>query len=776
MLKHLLSFSAAALAVGLALSPHAYSAEEKPAPRATKKHVAPTSSKSATAAGKSNASESFADRKTVTNQFWWPERLDLSPLRQNAAESDPIGRDVNYAEAFSRLDLAAVKADIAKVLTTSQEWWPADYGNYGPFFIRMAWHSAGTYRTLDGRGGAASGQQRFEPLNSWPDNVNLDKARRLLWPVKAKYGHALSWADLMVLTGNVAMESMGFKPLGFGGGRRDAWEADLVYWGPEKKFLADDRHANGKLKGPLAAVQMGLIYVNPEGPNGKPDPMAAAQDIRETFGKMAMNDEETVALIAGGHSFGKAHGAADPSKCVGPAPAGAGIEEQGFGWKNKCGNGNGKDTISSGLEGAWTSTPTQFSIQYLNNLYAFEWVKTKSPAGATQWIPKNKGTENMVPDAHVPGKRHAPIMFTTDIALKTDPSYTAITKRFLANPKEFETAFARAWFKLTHRDMGPRGRYVGVEVPKEEFIWQDPIPASNEKLVGDSEISSLKKKILDTGVTPSELIRTAWAAAASYRATDKRGGANGGRLRLAPQKDWAVNNPAEIAKVLAALGKIQGDQNHSSRKISMADLIVLGGAAGLEKAAKDGGYDVKVPFTPGRGDASQEQTDAESFAVLEPKADGFRNYITPGTYLAPLDMLVDRANMLSLTVPEMTVLIGGLRSLDANAGGSKNGVFTKNPGRLSNDFFVNLLDMSTRWQKSASNEGLYEGVDRKTGAPKWTATPVDLIIGSHSELRAVAEVYASSDSKQKFADDFIRAWTKVMMLDRFDLMGKVAKN
>lgn len=761
----------AALMTAVMISPLASAQKEKPDPRSENKTTAPKSSKEPTAAGKSTSSESFADRKTISNQFWWPERLDLSPLRQNGVESDPMGKDYDYAVEFNKLDLNAVKADISKVLTTSQEWWPADYGHYGPFFIRMAWHSAGTYRTLDGRGGAASGQQRFEPLNSWPDNVNLDKARRLLWPVKAKYGRALSWADLMVLTGNVAMESMGFKTFGFAGGRRDAWEADMVYWGPEKKMLADDRRKKeGGFKKPLAAVQMGLIYVNPEGPNGKPDPLLAAKDIRETFGKMAMNDEETVALIAGGHSFGKAHGAADPSKCVSAAPAGATLEEQGFGWKNKCGEGKGKDTITSGLEGAWTSTPTQFSIQYLTNLFNFDWKKTKSPAGATQWIPKNAGTDKMVPDAHVKDKRHAPIMFTTDLALKEDPAYKAISKRFMENPKEFEVAFAKAWFKLTHRDMGPRARYVGALVPAEVLLWQDPIPATEGKLISASDADGLKKKILESGVTTQELVRTAWAAASSFRATDKRGGANGGRLRLVPQKDWAVNNPAEIAKVLAALDKAKG-----KLKVSMADMIVLGGAAAIEKAAADGGLKVKVPFTPGRMDATQEQTDVTSFAVLEPKDDGFRNFHSPGNYLAPLDALIDRANTLSLTVPEMTVLVGGMRSLDANTGGIKDGVLTKAPGKLSNDFFVNLLDMSTKWQKSKSNPALYEGVDRKTGEARWTATPVDMIFGSHSELRAVSEVYAAQDGKQKFAEDFVRAWNKVMMLDRFDITMKGQK-
>jgi catalase-peroxidase len=723
------------------------------------------------------ARESFADRKNVSNQYWWPERLDLSPLRQNARESDPMGADFDYAEEFKKLDLNAVKQDIAKVLTTSQDWWPADYGHYGPFFIRMAWHSAGTYRTYDGRGGAASGQQRFEPLNSWPDNANLDKARRLLWPVKAKYGKSLSWADLMVLAGNVSMESMGFKTFGFAGGRRDAWEADLVYWGPEKKFMADERRLPGhKFKGPLAAVQMGLIYVNPEGPNGKPDPLAAAKDIRETFGRMAMNDEETVALIAGGHSFGKAHGAKSPEKCISEAPAGATLEEQGFGWKNKCGSGVGKDTITSGLEGAWTATPTQFSMMYLANLYAFDWVKTKSPAGAIQWIPKGNAAANTVPDAHDPKKRHAPIMFTTDLALKEDPAYRKVSRRFLENPKEFEMAFAKAWFKLTHRDMGPRARYVGTEVPKENLLWQDPIPAAPAKLVSESDINGLKKKILDSGLTIPELVRTSWAGAASFRATDKRGGINGGRLRLAPQKDWAVNNPEELKKVFATYEKIASDFNKgSSRKISMADMIALGGTAAVEKAAKDSGMNVKIPFTAGRMDASQEETDVESFAVLEPKNDGFRNFISPGHYLAPLDAFIDRAAKLNLTVPEMTVLIGGLRSLNANTGQAKHGILTKAPGTLSNDYFVNLLDMSTKWQKSKTSEGIYEGLDRKSGDLKWTATPIDLIFGSHSELRAIAEVYAATDAKQKFTEDFIRAWNKVMMLDRFDVAMKGQK-
>ncbi len=679
----------------------------------------------------------------------------------------------NYANEFKKLDLKAVKKDINDLMKTSQDWWPADYGHYGPFFIRMAWHSAGTYRVADGRGGAGGGQQRFEPLNSWPDNANLDKARRLLWPIKQKYGNSLSWADLMVLTGNVALESMGFKTIGFAGGRTDDWEADLVYWGPEKKWLADERYKGDRnLEQPLAAVQMGLIYVNPEGPNGNPDPMAAAKDIRETFGRMAMNDEETLALIAGGHTFGKAHGNGDPSKCVGPAPAAAGVEEQGFGWKNSCGKGKGADTITSGLEGAWTMNPTQWTHQYLTNLFTYEWVKTKSPAGATQWIPKDDAAATSVPDAHDKDKRHAPIMLTTDIALKTDPDYEKIAKRFLENPKEFELAFAKAWFKLTHRDMGPRTRYLGTEVPNEELIWQDPIPAVNHKLIDAKDTESLKNKILKSGLTVPELVRTAWASAASFRGTDLRGGANGARVRLAPQKDWPVNNPAELAKVLTQLEGIQNDFNRTQskgKKVSLADLVVLGGVVAVEQAAKTAGYPVKVPFTPGRMDASQEQTDVTSFAVLEPKADAFRNYYAEGNLLSPTEMLVDRANMLTLTVPEMTVLVGGMRVLNANAGESKQGVFTSKPGTLSNDFFLNLLDMSTKWQKSSNSEGVYEGIDRKTGELKWTASPVDLIFGSHSELRAIAEVYASEDGKQKFVTDFVNAWNKVMTLDRFDL-------
>jgi catalase-peroxidase len=703
------------------------------------------------------------------NQFWWPNQLDLSPLRQHAAESDPVGRNFDYAKAFATLDLKAVKQDIQKVLTTKQDWWPADYGTYGPFFIRMAWHSAGTYRVTDGRGGAGGGQMRFDPLNSWPDNANLDKARRLLWPVKQKYGQKLSWGDLMVLAGNVAMESMGFKTFGFAGGRRDDWEPDLVYWGPEKKLLADERYSGDrKLAKPLAAVQMGLIYVNPEGPNGNPDPLAAARDIRETFGRMAMNDEETLALIAGGHTFGKAHGAHAPDKCVGPEPAAAALEEQGLGWKNKCGGGKGVDTVTSGLEGAWTSTPNRWSSQYLENLFAYEWVKTKSPAGATQWIPANGQAANAVPDAHDPSKRHAPIMFTTDLALKMDPSYRQIAMRFREKPEEFQLAFAKAWFKLTHRDLGPKSRYVGAEVPKDDLVWQDPLPKAESAPVNAKEIATLKAKILATGLTVPELVRTAWASAGTYRATDHRGGANGARLRLAPQKDWAVNDPAELSKVLGKLEGVQKEFNTGKKKVSLADLIVLGGVAAIEKAAKDAGTPVTVPFTAGRVDASQEQTDVQAFAFLEPKADAFRNFFRPEGTLSPAEQMVDRANLLTLTVPELTVLVGGLRALNANSGAAAHGVFTDRPGTLTNDFFVNLLDMGTKWSK-AQGEGLYEGVDRATGKKRWTATPVDLAFGSNSELRAVAEVYAQSDSKERFAQDFAKAWAKVMNLDRFDL-------
>ena len=705
----------------------------------------------------------------ASNQFWWPNQLDLSPLRQHSVESNPLGTDFNYAKAFSSLDLKAVKQDIQQVLTKSQPWWPSDYGNYGPFFIRMAWHSAGTYRVTDGRGGAGGGQQRFDPLNSWPDNGNLDKARRLLWPVKQKYGQKISWGDLMVLAGNVSLESMGFPTFGFAGGRKDDWEPDTVYWGPEKKFMADERYSGDrKLQNPLAAVQMGLIYVNPEGPNGKPDPLAAARDIRETFGRMAMNDEETLALIAGGHTFGKAHGAHAPAKCVGPEPAAAGIEQQGLGWKNACGTGNAGDTVTSGLEGAWTSSPAKFTTEYLTNLFAFDWVQTKSPAGATQWIPANGQAATLVPDAHDPSKRHAPIMFTTDLALKFDPSYRKIAMRFKDHPEEFTLAFAKAWFKLTHRDMGPRSRYIGSEVPREDLLWQDPLPRVDHALVDAKDVAGLKAKILASGLTVPELVATAWASAASFRGTDMRGGSNGARLRLAPQKDWEVNNPRELAKVLQRLESIQIDFNRtqSRKKISLADLIVLGGSAAIEQAARKAGVTVVVPFAPGRADASQEQTDAASFAYLEPAADGFRNYFRSGQRLSPAEMLVDRAKLLTLTVPEMTVLVGGMRALNANAAQAKHGVFTDRPGTLSNDFFVNLLDMSTKWSKSSQSEGIYEGLDRATGKPKWTATPVDLVFGSNSELRTVAEVYASSDGQEKFVRDFVKTWAKVMNLDR----------
>jgi catalase-peroxidase len=710
----------------------------------------------------------------VPNQYWWPEQLDLSPLRQHGTRSNPLDEKFDYAKEFASLDLNAVKLDIKKVLTTSQNWWPADYGNYGPLFIRMAWHSAGTYRVSDGRGGADGGQQRFDPLNSWPDNGNLDKARRLLWPVKQKYGQKISWADLMILTGNVALESMGFKTFGFAGGRTDEWEPDLVYWGPEKKWLADERYSGDrKLQQPLAAVQMGLIYVNPEGPNGKPDPLAAARDIRETFGRMAMNDEETVALIAGGHTFGKAHGAHDPSKCVGPQPAVAGVEEQGFGWQNKCGRGNAGDTVTSGLEGAWTANPVAFTTQYLDNLFAYEWEQTKSPAGATQWVPTKGQASNLVPDAHDRSKKHPPIMFTTDLALKSDPNYQKIARRFKENPEEFKLAFAKAWFKLTHRDLGPRSRYLGPEVPREDLIWQDPLPKISYAPVNKRDVAVLKSKILASGLTGPELVRTAWASAATYRGSDMRGGANGARIRLAPQKDWEVNNPSELAKVLQRLEAIQKDFNGArssgKKKVSLADLIVLGGDAAIEQAAKKAGYNVQVPFTPGRVDATEDQTDAASFSVLEPTADGFRNYFRKGQRLSPAEMLVDRANLLTLTIPEMTVLVGGMRVLNANTGQAAHGVFTDRPGTLSNDFFVNLLDMSTKWSKSSTSEGIYEGSDRGTGKAKWTATPADLVFGSNSELRAVAEVYASADGKEKFVQDFVNAWTKVMNLDRFDL-------
>jgi catalase-peroxidase len=734
---------------------------------------APATSPPNAQVGEPAAAGGNADSKPRANQFWWPEQLDLSALRSHGAASNPLGEGFNYAQEFASLNLNAVKQDIKAVLTTKQEWWPADYGNYGPFFIRMAWHGAGTYRMGDGRGGASGAQQRFEPLNSWPDNGNLDKARRLLWPIKQKYGRKISWGDLMVLTGNVSMEAMGFQTFGFAGGRQDDWEPDLVYWGPEKKFLADERYSGDrKLQRPLGAVQMGLIYVNPEGPNGNPDPQAAANDIRETFGRMAMNDEETAALIVGGHTFGKAHGAHDPSKCLGPEPAAAGVEQLGTGWQNKCGKGNAGDTVTSGLEGAWTSTPTAWSNDYLKSLYAFEWVKTKSPAGATQWIPANGQAANHVPDAHDPTKRHPPIMFTTDLALKVDPAYKAITTRFLDKPEELRLAFAKAWFKLTHRDMGPRSRYLGAEVPREELVWQDPVPKADHPLVNAADVTALKTKILAAGVSVSELVRTSWASAVTYRDTDKRGGANGARIRLAPQKDWDANNPRELAKVLEQLERIQKDFNRApagGRKISLADLIVLAGGAAIEQAAKNAGVAVQVPFMPGRTDASQDQTDVKSFAVLEPTADGFRNYFASGQTRSPAELLVDRASQMTLSVPELTVLIGGMRALNANAGQSALGVLTAKPGTLSNDFFVNLLDMSTRWSKSATAEGVYEGYDRQSGTLKWTASPVDLAFGSNSELRAVSEFYASDDGKQGFVRDFVKAWTKVMTLDRFDL-------
>ena len=714
----------------------------------------------------------FAEGTPRSNQFWWPDQLDLSPLRQHAAESNPLGKDFNYAKEFQSLDLNAVRKDIQAVLTTSQDWWPADYGNYGPFFIRMAWHGAGTYRITDGRGGASGADQRFEPLNSWPDNVNLDKARRLLWPIKKKYGEKLSWGDLMVFTGNVALESMGFKTFGFGGGRTDAWEPNLVYWGAGAKFMSSNRDKNSKLDKHVGATQMGLIYVNPEGPNGNPDPLAAAKDIREAFNRMAMNDEETVALIAGGHTFGKAHGAASPAKCVGPAPAGESIEQQGMGWVNKCGAGKGSDTISSGLEGAWSANPIAFTTQYLDNLFAFDWVKTKSPAGAIQWLPKGAAAAKIVPDAHDPTKKHPLMMFTTDLALKFDPAYSEIAKRFHDNPEEFKLAFAKAWFKLTHRDMGPYARYLGAEVPKEQLIWQDSVPEVDYKLIEEADISKLKDNILVSGLSDSELVSTAWASAASFRSTDKRGGANGARIRLAPENNWTVNDPAELEKVLKTLESIQNTFNseHSDgKKVSLADVIVLGGNAAVEDAAKKAGYTVKVPFSPGRTDASQQQTDVNSFAALEPTADGFRNYYAQDNQRSPAEFLVERASLLTLTVPEMTVLVGGMRALDANEGHTKLGVLTNRPGTLSNDFFVNLLDMSTKWSKATSSVSIYEGRDRKTDTLKWTATPVDLIFGSNSELRAVAEVYASDDAKEKFVHDFVKAWVKVMNLDRFDL-------
>ena len=713
-------------------------------------------------------------RKAQTNTDWWPNQLNLKVLHQHSNLSDPMGEEFDYAKEFKSLDLNAVIKDLHAVMTDSQDWWPADFGHYGPLFIRMAWHSAGTYRIGDGRGGAGAGQQRFAPLNSWPDNVNLDKARRLLWPIKQKYGRKISWADLMVLAGNVALESMGFKTFGFGGGREDTWEPEEdIFWGPEGKWLADERYSGDRdLSNPLGAVQMGLIYVNPEGPNGNPDPLAAARDIRETFARMAMNDEETVALIAGGHTFGKTHGAGDAA-LVGPEPEAATIEEQGLGWKSKFGTGKGGDAIGSGLEVIWTTTPTKWSNNFFTNLFSYEWELTKSPAGAHQWRPKNGGGNGTVPDAHDPSKKHAPSMLTTDLSLRFDPAYEKISRRFYEHPDQFADAFARAWFKLTHRDMGPIERYLGPLVPKEVLIWQDPVPAVNHPLIDNKDAAALKTKILGSGLSTSQLVSTAWASASTFRGSDKRGGANGARIRLAPQKDWEVNQPAELAKVLQKLEAIQKEFNASQsggKKVSLADLIVLGGDAAIEEAAKKAGVDVKVPFTPGRTDASQEQTDVHSFAPLEPTADAFRNYSRGKQRLSPEELLVDRAQLLRLTAPEMTVLVGGLRVLGANAGNSKHGVFTKRPETLTNDFFVNLLDMSTKWQPGSNGSGgVYEGRDLKTNEVKWTATRVDLIFGSHSQLRSLAEVYASADAKEKFVKDFVAAWNKVMNADRFDL-------
>ena len=709
------------------------------------------------------------------NQDWWPNQLRLGILRQHAAASNPMGADFNYAEAFKSLDLAALKQEIVDLMTTSQAWWPADYGHYGPFFIRMAWHSAGTYRTADGRGGAGAGAQRFAPLNSWPDNGNLDKARLLLWPIKQKYGKSISWADLMILAGNCALESMGFKTFGFGGGREDIWEPEEdIYWGTEGKWLDDKRYTGDReLENPLAAVQMGLIYVNPEGPNGVPDALAAARDIRETFARMAMNDEETVALIAGGHTFGKAHGAADPGKYVGVEPAAAGIEEQSMGWKNTYGTGNAGDTITSGLEGAWSNTPTQWSNSYFENLFGFEWELTKSPAGAHQWTPKGGAGAGLVPDAHDASKRHAPIMFTTDLALRIDPIYEPISRRFFENPDQFADAFARAWFKLTHRDMGPKALYLGSEVPAEELIWQDPIPAADYDVIDEADIAALKANIAASGLSVSELVSTAWASASTFRGSDKRGGANGGRIRLAPQKYWAVNNPAQLNKVLQTLGSIENEFNSiqtGTKKVSLADLIVLGGVVGIEKAAKNAGYEITVPFTPGRTDASEEQTDMESFQVLEPIADGFRNYKKQQYSTSSEEMLIDKAQLLTLTIPEMTVLVGGMRVLNTNFDKSSHGVFTKNPEVLTNDFFVNLLDLGTTWSAISNDQEVFLGRNRATGEIKWTASRVDLIFGSNTELRAVAEVYGYADSQEKFLKDFVAAWTKVMNLDRFDLV------
>ena len=713
------------------------------------------------------------DRPQVANNdYWWPNRLSLEPLRYSAAVADPMGPSFNYADAVKKLDVDALKADLTKLMRTSQDWWPADYGHYGPFFIRMSWHAAGTYRAIDGRGGADGGMQRFAPLNAWPDNASLDKARRLLLPIKQKYGNSVSWADLMVLAGTVAMEDMGFKTIGFAFGRADEWVPEEVNWGPEGQWLTDQRHTGERVLGkPFGATEMGLIYVNPEGPGGNPDPLAAARDIRQAFGRMGMNDEETAALIVGGHTFGKAHGAHKPADCVGADPEAASIETQGLGWMNKCGSGKGGDTVTSGLEGAWTIAPAQWTHNFLQNLYGFEWELSASPAGAKQWKPKDASAANLVPDAHDPAKRHAPMMLTTDIALKEDPAYRAITQRWLNNPQEIEAAYARAWFKLTHRDMGPPSRYVGSLVPSETFIWQDPVPTADYKQIDTKDIAKLKSAIANSGLTVSELVRTAWASASSYRDTDKRGGANGARIRLAPQKDWGVNDPQELSRVLGVLEGVQKEFNAKAGKkqVSLADVIVLGGTVAIEKAARDGGHKVAVPFTPGRTDATQEMTDVSTFALLEPQADGFRNYLARDYERPPAEALVERAALLGLTVPEMTALIGGLRVLDANAGASKHGVFTARPGTLSTDYFVNLVDMSTEWKKATNSEGLYEGRDRATGGVKWTATPVDLIFGSNSELRAIAEFYASDDSKDKFVNDFVQAWNKVMTADRFDV-------
>ena len=707
----------------------------------------------------------------TSNRDWWPNMLKLNILRQHSSLSNPMGKSFKYAEEFKKLDLKAVKKDIFELMTTSQSWWPADWGHYGPFFIRMAWHSAGTYRISDGRGGAGSGTQRFAPLNSWPDNASLDKARLLIWPIKKKYGNKLSWADLMILTGNCALESMGFKTFGFAGGREDVWEPEEdVYWGSEGEWLGDKRYTGDReLENPLGAVQMGLIYVNPEGSNGKPDPLAAARDIRETFGRMAMNDEETVALIAGGHTFGKTHGAADPGKYIDREPAAASIEMQGLGWKNTFGTGSGVHTITSGLEGAWTTTPTKWSHNFFENLFGFEWELTKSPAGAQQWKPKGGAGAGTVPDAHDESLSHAPTMLTTDLALRVDPIYEKISRNFFENPDKFADAFARAWYKLTHRDMGPIARYLGPEVPKEELIWQDPIPAVTHKLIDDKDITALKSKVLASGLSIAQLVSTAWASASTFRGSDKRGGANGARIRLAPQKDWEVNNPTQLATVLRTLEGIQKEFNTGGKQVSLADLIVLAGCAGIEKAAKNGGHDVKVPFTPGRGDATQEQTDVESFAVLEPAADGFRNYLKTHHRTTAEELLIDKAQLMTLTAPELTVLIGGMRVLNTNFDNSKHGVFTKNPEALTNDFFVNLLDFGISWTALDSGQNAFEARDRATGVKKWTGTRVDLIFGSNSELRAIAEVYGSDDSKEKFVKDFVAAWNKVMNLDRFDL-------